>query len=121
MTTECLLARTMTDERLDWHLANWADWMRRGGSADQGMPDRSSGLKTGGGSLDFDEMAQASDALMAAAVNAVIEDLPLHEQCAIEHRYLRSVWRFPRNNLPELIERARRTLRRRIMALGYDW
>ena len=76
-------------------LQEWADWMR-GYNVKTGYPRRSIGLASERGSTSFDEMCGQMDARICKAVDASVDDLPPHQQSAITHRYLASVFRFPR-------------------------
>lgn len=95
-----------------WYLQNWARFMRAGGRPD-GLPRQSAGLENyrtydADNTLALDH----NDTLLAIATDAAINDLEPIESCAIHHRYLYAVWRFPRNMLDKIVSRA--TLRIRI-------
>lgn len=88
----------MTDERLDWHLANWAEYMRpRQSDYGRGYSGRASGGMGQSGSRDFDTMVEAADSDCARAVDAIIcgSCTPI-EQCAVHHYHLGAVFRFQR-------------------------
>ena len=103
----------MTDDRLDYLLELWADWVHEGTWVD-GFPARSTGLRSLA-SLDVDEMAAAADAQLAAAVAACVDDLQLHHQAALAHRYTEAVWRFPRLPYEEVLQQARAALREALL------
>lgn len=80
-------------DRVDFYLSLWQTYMHTG-SESRGYPGQSSGFSAGGYSQDFDDMVEGVDLAAARAVDAVIRDLPLDQQCALHHRYLAAVWRF---------------------------
>lgn len=81
-------------ERLDYHLANWADWMRSGSTRGLKAPSASCGFVGGGYNTDFDSMVREADSRSAAAMDALIRGLSGVHQAAIHHRYLHAVYRF---------------------------
>lgn len=80
--------------RADWHLENWARYLR-GRYVRLGYPPRVPLLSNGGASEDFDSMCEDSDRVSARACDAVIEGLPEIEQRALSTVYLGTVFRFP--------------------------
>ena len=93
-------------ERVEWHLLNWARWMRSGNQI-RGLPGRATLLSSGGKSKDFDEMADSEERKMARNVDTIIHDLKPIEVMAIHHKYLYAVYRFPRENLADLLAGAK--------------
>jgi hypothetical protein len=87
----------MAGERVDWHMRNWVRWMHTGHLAD-GYPETACGCVGGGYSTSFEDMCESADAAAAEAVGALIESLTPIEGAAVNHRYLRAVYRFPRGN-----------------------
>lgn len=79
------------DERLAWHLDNWAAWMRSGRYG-RGMPTKIPGLRQTGGA-DFEGMVADVDVRLARVIDAIIDSLPLAERTVIHHVKLGSVWR----------------------------
>lgn len=79
------------DDRLDWLLSNWADWMRSGRYG-RGLPTKVPGLRPPGGS-DFEGMVAEVDVRLARAMDAIIDSLPMAERTVIHHVKLASVWR----------------------------
>ena len=79
---------------VDWHLRNWARWMRHPG-LDLGYPKKSSGLESGyvSGSDGFDILCEEADEVSAVTLNAIIDGLPQDESSAISHKYLHAVYR----------------------------
>lgn len=81
--------RFYTEQYLD----RWARWMRMGGKP-VGCPGKASGglngytIHTGDADYEYEECRGA------AITNAVINDLPIVEQCALHHAYLDAVYRF---------------------------
>jgi len=92
----------MPEARLEWHLDNWRDWMRAGVVTD-GFPEHSAVCQGGGTSATFEELVEAVDTRCAEAVDALISGLTPSELAAISHIYLHAVFRFPRNNLDDLL------------------
>ena len=98
----------MADERLAFHLDNWAGYQH--GGERLGAPGNSSGI-VGCGNNDFESMVQAADRRCAEAVDALITGLALAQQNALFHRYLHAVLRFNRNDYPENLDLAREAVR----------
>lgn len=98
----------MTDDRLDYLLELWANWVHQGQWVD-GYPGRSSGVRSLA-SQDVDEMTANADADVAQAVQACIDGLSLNHQAALAHRYTEAVWRFPRQPYAEVLQEARAAL-----------
>jgi hypothetical protein len=81
-------------ERLDWHLLNWRDYMRTGGTRGLGAPTKSAGFMAGGYNNDFDSMCLEADSRAAKAMDGLISSLTPAQSAAIHHRYLTAVYRF---------------------------
>ena len=86
-------AKSDQDQRLDFHLGNWARWMRSGEHV-QGYKHGAAGCVGGGYSGDFDDMVLAADRRSAAIMDSLIQDLPPAQVCAIHTTWINSVWRF---------------------------
>lgn len=97
---------------IDAHLENWAAWMRHRGC---GGYELQGGVS---GSTDFDAMCDAMDRKNAAILNALIEDLPAAQCCAVYARYLSLPFKFPRQNKAQLLNAARETLREKLAERG---
>ena len=97
----------MDDPRLDWHLDNWARFMRVGGldDLDTKMPSFWSS-----GASDFDTMADNAEAQQAEAFDALVVCLPIDERIAVHHVHLGAVWRMHRQRIEDVYERARLSL-----------
>ena len=104
-------------ERVEWHLWNWAKWMRSGANK-QAAPRESSGLTSGGASQNFDDMVEAVDRRVAATMNVIIDDLPPAQGAAIHHEYLRAVYGFPRGNFDALLIEAKAGIGRGLAKKG---
>jgi hypothetical protein len=81
----------LSEERLDWHLENWAVWESASWDAELAYtisPGHSM-------SVDFDQMCAEMDRNCAFATKAAIESLPSIEQCAVFNKLVRAVFRFP--------------------------
>lgn len=86
----------MQEDRVEWHLRNWAGWTRAY-KPNLGMPKRSVALSSTR-SMDFDEMCEEADEYAAAATEAAIDSLPPAQAAAVNRRWLDAVYRFPRDN-----------------------
>lgn len=95
-------------ERVEWHLANWTTWMHTGRSVDR-LPRRSVGIGNSSSS-SFDDMVEASDVRCAMVVDALIDDLPPSQACAVMRRYLDAVYRFHRDNYLQELSEAKRKI-----------
>lgn len=96
----------MNDDRLDFHLDNWRRYMKAGEGI-LGYSGTAAGCVGGGNSQDFDAMVGRADMRCAIITDAVIRGLDPSEQAALNHTYLRAVFRFPRDNLAKLLESAK--------------
>jgi hypothetical protein len=93
--------------RLDWHLENWARFMRHGGldDLDTKMPSW-----WASGSSDFDMMADRAEVQQAEAFDALVVGLLVDERIAVHHVHLGAVWRMHRQRMQDVYERARVSL-----------
>lgn len=82
----------MTEDRLDWHLWNWGNWMHGGKSSHLHYRDSaSSGMGKSHGS-QFDEMVEDADARCAEATDGCIESLSPKGKAAIYAHHLGGPW-----------------------------
>lgn len=88
------------ESRLEFHLRNWARWMRSGGMA-KSLPGHSVGFVSGN-SQTFEDICEDVDLASAIKMDALIRGLSPVEQCAILNVYLDAVWQFNRE-LPEVV------------------
>lgn len=79
-------------DRVEWHLYNWADWMRTAGYAGLMLPGRACGGIGISHSADFDQLAGQADRVAAKAIDAIIRDLKPMEHKAIGWGYLGEDW-----------------------------
>lgn len=77
-------------DRCEWHLFNWAAWMRGSGNFLR-LPSRASGGMGNSGSSDLESMASQADARCAVAVDAIISDMPRLLQAVVYHIHLGSM------------------------------
>jgi hypothetical protein len=79
----------MNRERLEYHLENWAHWMRSD-REQLGYPRRSLMIATGGGSSvdEFEIMCDQADAQCAKQMDALIDSLKPPQKVAINHHWL---------------------------------
>lgn len=100
-------------ERVDYWLNAWASWMRSEPNR-LGFPHKCSGVKTGGEDRRTDSWLEDEELSLrlrnCEAMDALIDSLPPAQCCAVRHIYAGDVWRFPRDNMYDLIERAANTL-----------
>ena len=84
----------MTLDRLEWHLGNWANWMKNSTNKLY-YPSKSSIFKSGGDStIDvFEIMCEDSDMHCAKTLDALIDSLPSNQSCAIHHIWLHAVYK----------------------------
>jgi hypothetical protein len=83
------------EDRVEWHLYNWARFMRTGSYDILGMPGRACGGMGISHSADFDQLADQADRAAARTCDAVIRDLKPLEQKAIRCAYLGEMWESP--------------------------
>lgn len=100
--------RGLPEQRVTWHLDNWAEWQR-----DQ-RTDYGYGFANCDGSgacsvssKEFDAMVAEADMRCAQVVDVVISDLVPIESAAIKHFHVGAVFRFPRGSATEAYIRAR--------------
>lgn len=93
-------------QRVRFHLANWASWMRIHEEV-QGFPDKTPGTINWSIRSDTEGMAMSIDLHNAELVDMIIrDDLTTPENAAIHHHY-GLVRTFPSGNLPDLLESAK--------------
>lgn len=103
----------LSDERLDWHLENWARWECSNWDAELAY-SLSEGFSY---SQDFDDLCMKMDAECAYKTKAAIESLTPVESCAVFNKMIRSVFRFP-EDLDSAWSRARWLLRKDLYRRG---
>lgn len=106
----------MDEERLRWHLANWAAWIRHDDHR-LGYPSRASGGIGSTGSREFDAMVATADARCAEAVDAILDDLPKPDRAAVYSIHIEAVW-FGPEPLSDVYCRACDQIRNRLDAKG---
>jgi len=106
-------------ERIDWHLRNWARWMRTGQEVD-GHARESTVVSDGGTSRGFDEMVETEDRRCAKIVDAILDNLPPAERMAIyqEKGITGRVFRFERVSYPQALSDAKAALGRELSRRG---
>ncbi len=79
-----------------------------------GFPHKCSGVTTGGEDRRTDSWLEDEELSLrlrnCEAMDALIDSLPPAQCCAVRHIYAGDIWRFPRDNMYDLIERAANTL-----------
>lgn len=83
----------MEHPRIDWHLDNWARYMR-----EHDVEELQCKILDvyQSANADFDAMCDAMERRCAVAMDALVSDLPLAEKVAVHHKHLSAVWRFNR-------------------------
>lgn len=94
----------MTPADVERHLANWSSWMRTGGGV-RGYAHQTPGILTGNLN-SWEDLCETCDKAAARATDASIEDLPNLERVAIHHYHLAAVWRFNRETVEIVYDRA---------------
>lgn len=85
--------RGLPEQRVTWHLDNWAEWIRDQRS-DFGFGFRTNdNIFASGNSREFDTMVAEADMRCAKAVDTSIADLPAPESNAVCHFHLAAVFR----------------------------
>jgi hypothetical protein len=104
----------MTEQRLDWHLENWAEWHFRHNKVGYGAPSRAGSGLGRSHRTTFEDMVESADTRCAEAVEASVDDLTPIERFAVHHVHLAAVYRFPREarGHQEAYERARAKIKR---------
>lgn len=95
-----------TPERVEFHLLNWARYMRTGKEV-VGHRKSIPGLSNGGASKHFEDMLDDVDLACAKVVDAIIEGLSPVEQAALHNAYLWAVFRGTRTDLNMALGRAK--------------
>ena len=85
--------RSLVDQIADYHLSNWARWMRQYEER-IGYDHESAVIGNYTASTSIDDMYDSKDKNDAKISNAVIESLHPIQQVAIHNVYLNSVWRY---------------------------
>lgn len=107
-------------ESIILELTDWAKW-QKGYSLKLGFPSKSVGLESGYVSHTFDELCEQADHSRMQIVDCAVNDLESPAQkAAIHHRYLGTVVRFPRNNLPHLLLEAHLEIMKNMRKRGID-
>lgn len=98
----------MAEHKADRFIRLWVTYMHMEAKPD-GLPTHACGGATNYTSLDLDNVAayENLDLGLAEKTDAVINSLPLPEQCAVYHRFLYAVYRFHRGNFDEVLARAK--------------
>src|SRR4051812_49096471 len=119
MMADCPVARRMVERCL----ALWVTYMH-GESKPAGCPRRASGGLMNYTTVDLENVAayENLDTDLARKTDSVIESLTVVERAAVHHTYLHAVYRFNREALPAILERAKGKievgLRRRDVWMG---
>lgn len=102
---------------VDFHLRNWARWMRHPGLK-LGYPAKSCGIESGfvSGEDGFDILCEQADEQAAILINTIIDGLEPDEHAAINHAYLHAVYRL--KSFEDSLERAAGRVWRGMLAKG---
>lgn len=111
----------MDDDRLRWHLDNWAYWQRnRASDYGRGAPPQAAGGFVSGNSSDFEDMVARVDQRCANAVDAIVHKLDPVERCSVYHFHMAAVFRFPRLDKGLAYRKARVAIRAGLLRRGID-
>lgn len=91
---------------IDAHLRDWARSIRTGGLRELMAPSHASGFIGGGYSADSDTRDREGELYAVRVVDGLVSSLTASQQCAINHRYLDAVYRWPRDNYVEQLQAA---------------
>ena len=90
----------MTNDRIEHHLQNWADWCRSYRPS-IGKPKGAICLQSNS-SKDFDEMCCAADFYAARVTDTAIDNLTAPEAAAVNRKWLSARFNFQSGNYIEL-------------------
>ncbi len=112
--------QTMTDDRLDWHFWNWAEWQRAEYTIAHGYPTRAASGLGRSHARTFPELVASADKRCAKAVEAILDGCTPLERNAVHHIHLAAVFRFPRlgQSVEDAYARAREQVRSGLIARG---
>ena len=114
-----VLAMTEQQDRLEWHLENWARWMGSGGTTDLRGPNHAHGCTSWGDSWDSEAVYERMERRCAGIMDAMIGSLPPAQQAAILCEYeVARAFNFPRGNYHELLVLAKAKLRSMMHSRG---
>mgnify|MGYP001580350817 CR=1 FL=1 len=79
-----------TKDKIERHLANWADWHRKSSDIRLGYPSRAMVATGGGQSVEgvFEEMCEQCDRHAAEVMEALINGLADNQRIAIHYHWL---------------------------------
>jgi hypothetical protein len=99
-------------------MEDWADWFN-GYDPRLGFSPKCAGLQNGRVSSDFDELMAGVDKRVFQIIEAKIDDLPVMERAAVQKRYrLCTIWRFPRNNYEDMLQKGHERILDHLLAKG---
>ena len=80
----------MTNDRLEWQLFNWSEYMKRD-THRLGYPSKSMCLSTGGasGEDEFEIMCNTADTSCAQKMDSIIDSISLPQRTAVNHVWLK--------------------------------
>jgi len=86
----------MQTDRIEWHLHNWAEYMRRP-THKLGYPSKSLCLSSGGssGADEFEIMCDNADASSAQAIDSIIDSISQPQRIAVNHEWLKTNHHYP--------------------------
>lgn len=92
-------------DELDKLLLLWREWMERGGGIVRGFSFKSMCF-VGSGKNSSEDFTDAADISTATIMDAIINDLPVHEKAAINHKYLGARYFYHIGTYVEVLDRA---------------
>jgi hypothetical protein len=105
------------DDRAEWHLWNWARWMRGGSGSPRGFRSRASGARAAS-SREFDALAAEADTACAWATDAVVDALPALSKRAVYAAQLGDRWQGTDAELRECYEQTVPVVGKRLASRG---
>lgn len=101
-------SETINEQRIKYYLEIWREWMLID-DIHLGYPKKSLCMMTGGLS-SFEDLADQMDNTNALAMDAIISNLPMSQQIAVNHFHLAAVWRSSRQMLEEVYQDALKSI-----------
>ena len=90
-----------TEAKVKDALHVWAEWMLNDNVEDALGYGRCVGFASGGSVSGWEDFERRVDKNMAENVNGIYEGLKMHQQLAIDHFHLSSVWKPQRYNIED--------------------
>jgi hypothetical protein len=113
--------RGMPQDRVTWHLENWAYFQRdRASDFGGGFNWRDGSGARSNSSMEFDAMVAEVDKRVADIVDVIVDDLPPIQSAAVKHMHLAAVFRMARASLDAAYALARTHLSLELARRGVE-